>query len=382
MSNHLYKYNDKYIKTDKWLSVNSAYNAYNLTLETNDIDYGTLTADKTSGYYNDVIIMTPVPTYYYQFDHYDVTGGDISNNNFTFSTNDATAKAYFSVNTARLPYFYSILNSAGNITSGWTANNAKKLLTAKRSDGIYTTELQSNYYTMGSALNQSAVAIDVKYDNAKKISLQGLYWISSVPDNCFNNLLSAQYLFGLSVHPSTAGYYYHIQNIGDNCFNNLVGQNDTTRGMFAYAWDLTGIGHNCFDNLESNYSMFGYCSSLELKDYNIFPKLKSGTYMFQGCRAITSLYNNQFPSLESASNMFVGCINLKSISNYSFSSLKYGYNMFGSCSSINHNVKSICDYLINKYPSTYKTAFKSMFYGCKSIPDRSISSQATYSSFF
>lgn len=382
MTNHLYKYNDKYIKNDKWLSVNSAYNAYNLTLETNDIDYGTLTADKTSGYYNDVINMTPVPTYYYQFDHYDVTGGDISNNNFTFSTNDATAKAYFTVNTARLPYFYSILNSAGNITSGWTADNNKKLLTAKRSDGIYTTELQSNYFLMGSALNQSAVAIDVKYDNAKKLSLQGLYWISSVPDNCFNNLLSSQYMFGLGVHPSTAGYYYHIQNIGDNCFNSLIGLNDETRRMFTYAWDLTGIGRNSFNNLEASYMMFSYCSSLQLKDYNIFPKLKSATFMFEACRSLTSLYKDQFPNLESANAMFRGCINLKSISDYNFSSLKYAPNMFTNCSSINHNVKSICDYLINKYPNDYTAKFRDMFYGCKSIPDRSISSQATYSSFF
>lgn len=382
MSNHLYKYNDKYIKTDKWLSVNSAYNAYNLTLETNDNDYGTLTADKTSGYYNDVITMTPVPTYYYQFDHYDVTGGDISNNNFTFSTNDATAKAYFIVNTARLPYFYSIKNSAGNITSGWTANNAKKLLTAKRSDGIYTTELQSNYYTMGSALNQSAVSIDVKYDNAKKISLQGLYWISSVPDNCFNNLLSAQYLFGLGVHPSTAGYYYHIQNIGDNAFNSLVGQNNEVHRMFTYAWDLTNIGHNCFNNLEASYEMFENCSSLQLKDYNIFPKLKSAAFMFVGCYGITSLYKDQFPSLESANAMFRACINLKSINDCSFSSLKYAQNMFQNCSSINHNVKPICDYLINKYPNNYTSNFRYMFRGCKSVPDRSISSQATYSSFF
>lgn len=67
-----------------------------LTLETDG--HGTLSADVLSGFEGDTVTLTPTYNTYYRFSGYQVTGGTIAGNTFTFGTEDATAKANFSGN--------------------------------------------------------------------------------------------------------------------------------------------------------------------------------------------------------------------------------------------------------------------------------------------
>lgn len=69
---------------------------YILTLQTDG--HGTLTADKITGYAGDTVTLTPTNNTYYRFNNYQCTGGSIVGNTFTFSAQNATAKANFKTN--------------------------------------------------------------------------------------------------------------------------------------------------------------------------------------------------------------------------------------------------------------------------------------------
>lgn len=67
-----------------------------LTLETDG--HGTLTADTVTGYAGDTVELTTAYNTYYRFSGYDVTGGTIGGNTFTFGDEDATVYAAFKPN--------------------------------------------------------------------------------------------------------------------------------------------------------------------------------------------------------------------------------------------------------------------------------------------
>ena len=91
---------------------NYTHNVYNLTLQTNG--NGKLAAGKTTGYYNDTTTLTATPSSNYKFNNYNVTGGSISNNIFTWGNGNATAKANFiyNANSARIALGYNTTPTA------------------------------------------------------------------------------------------------------------------------------------------------------------------------------------------------------------------------------------------------------------------------------
>lgn len=66
---------------------------YEVTLQSNG--HGTFTADKTTGYMNDVISMTATPAADYSFDGYAITGATLTGNQFAINGSDVTAQAIF-----------------------------------------------------------------------------------------------------------------------------------------------------------------------------------------------------------------------------------------------------------------------------------------------
>lgn len=73
---------------------------YTLTLQ-ND-GHGTISASKTTGHKGDTVTLSNKYNTYYRFNNYTQTGGSISNNTFTFGSQNATAKANFKLN-----YFFA-----------------------------------------------------------------------------------------------------------------------------------------------------------------------------------------------------------------------------------------------------------------------------------
>lgn len=118
-----------------------------LTLETDG--HGTLSADVLSGFEGDTVTLSPTYNTYYRFNNYSVTGGTISNNTFTFGSQNATAKANFKANsfTARGTYFSpSISQSHGSQTGNWSTVYGV-LTSASQNVSTYLTSVTSTVYT-------------------------------------------------------------------------------------------------------------------------------------------------------------------------------------------------------------------------------------------
>ena len=69
---------------------------YNATLQTNG--WGSIGADKTSGYEGDTVALSNTPSADCTFANYEITGATLTGNEFTFGTSNVTAKANFNRN--------------------------------------------------------------------------------------------------------------------------------------------------------------------------------------------------------------------------------------------------------------------------------------------
>lgn len=92
---------------------------YTLTLQTDG--HGKLVASKVTGHKGDTVTLTPTYSSYYRFNNYSQTGGSISNNTFTFGSQNATAKANFKVNNFTATGTFNWANVTGSIAKGSTA---------------------------------------------------------------------------------------------------------------------------------------------------------------------------------------------------------------------------------------------------------------------
>ena len=89
-----------------------------LTLQTDG--HGTVSASNTSGFEGDTSTLSTTPNTNYVFSAYTVTGGTINGNTFTFSDNDATAKAWIKTNTSYTIYADTLTN---NLTTFFIIDN-------------------------------------------------------------------------------------------------------------------------------------------------------------------------------------------------------------------------------------------------------------------
>ena len=71
----------------------SALPSFNLTLQTDG--HGKISANKTTGYENEVITLSNTASAGYEFNNYTITGAALTGNAFKFNANDVTAKANF-----------------------------------------------------------------------------------------------------------------------------------------------------------------------------------------------------------------------------------------------------------------------------------------------
>lgn len=122
-----------------------------LTLETDG--HGTLTANTITGYAGDTVELTTAYNTYYRFSGYDVTGGTIDSNTFTFGDEDATVYAAFKPN-------------AFTATGGWekgsdlicsaTGNAVNTNLPMKYAlHGAHTGDIPASWYSTSNRWNPS-----------------------------------------------------------------------------------------------------------------------------------------------------------------------------------------------------------------------------------
>lgn len=131
-----------------------------LTLETDG--HGTLTADTVSGYAGDTVELSTAYNTYYRFSGYDVTGGTISNNTFTFGDEDATVYAAFKPNAFTATGSFNF----GTLSFNWNGQSTSPRTASKVGNAIvngFTGGRPSDWPANGAAWNVSnASAYSVK----------------------------------------------------------------------------------------------------------------------------------------------------------------------------------------------------------------------------
>lgn len=234
-------------------------------------------------------------------------------------------------------YFYALIDPTTN--KPWISPYAVPYRsTGKELDGVYSA---NDHYFKGynpgdPPTGGKSFSIDIRYDNAvnAKCMFRANY-ISSIPENSFNNVIYAEEMFGgdnsndkLTTIPSGSfnkvinGHEMfrnrtNISSIGENSFHDL----EDAGFMFLRDYALTGIPSNMFNNVIDAYGMFnipinfdipsGYSHLTYLGD-NIFNRLENGNGLFNDCHELLNLPENSFSSLTKAHGMFGACSALTS----------------------------------------------------------------------
>ena len=123
---------------------------FTLTLQTDG--HGTLSANKLTGYSGDTVTLSTAYNTYYRFSAYAQTGGSISNNTFTFGTQDATAKATFKPNAFTATGTFALANT---VTASGGSTGSTKTTTANGILKAFTGSKPSNWPANNATWNVS-----------------------------------------------------------------------------------------------------------------------------------------------------------------------------------------------------------------------------------
>lgn len=86
--------------------------SYSVTLQTDG--HGTIGANKTTGYTNDIVTLNQTPAMGYRFNNYTITGATLTGSQFKFGTSNVTAKANYAVNTTGKFILSGIVDNRSN----------------------------------------------------------------------------------------------------------------------------------------------------------------------------------------------------------------------------------------------------------------------------
>ena len=103
-------------------TASAAFSAITYTLTLQNDGNGSLSANKTTGHIGDTVTLSPSASAHYNFSGYTQTGGSINGNTFTFSASNATAKAWYTIQTFNITFGEGNTYSAG-LTATYNGTN-------------------------------------------------------------------------------------------------------------------------------------------------------------------------------------------------------------------------------------------------------------------
>lgn len=238
--------------TDAYLGSELVYTntmpALTLTLETDG--HGTLTANTVSGYAGDTVELTTAYNTYYRFSGYDVTGGTIGGNTFTFGDEDATAYAAFKPNeftatggwekgsnvkcdgaqnaaTANVPSKYAVHGAhTGDIPASWysTSNRWKP-----SNASAYAIRVSTNVTITGNGVHAhnsswptngvtaKLVVGSTQLNQTTKAAFNGAWTYSTTQtSNVQNNVYISAYLYAEGISTWIKTYHGIIEYVANN----------------------------------------------------------------------------------------------------------------------------------------------------------------------
>lgn len=147
-----------------------------LTVSSNE--YGTLTAEPFTGFEGDTASLTATPSEDCHFVNYNVTGGSINNNIFTFTNEDATAKANFARNVHNVTV---VTSNYGKITSNKSTGYSGDTVTLSNTPSADCTF--SSYSVTGATLTGNKFMIKKANVSAKGNFYRNKHNITTLTSN-------------------------------------------------------------------------------------------------------------------------------------------------------------------------------------------------------
>lgn len=229
--NEYLKYNDEYLIQPSTLTLLTDGN-------------GTLSAETLIGMPGDTVTLVPKHNTYYRFKDYDITGGSIIGNTFTFGIEDATVQANFKENyftasggflregnvfaqatTKSVPENYNVLTHrmlygvmsacTGDIPSSWTTR--KPTESASRPPRYWRPSNAHNYSITANPKMEFAASATGAGGNSR--ASYTAYTIMAVKQGAYNEYgkfaVESARTLGTG-HPSAYRWYYSPTVTGDN----------------------------------------------------------------------------------------------------------------------------------------------------------------------
>jgi len=222
------------------------HNVYNLTLQ--QTSGGTITADKTTGYYGDTVTLSSNVEQGYIFEGYEITGSTLTGNQFKFNTNDVTVKGniIYPVTKVLSDYGNTVLTSKSydygydlNIPDEDDLNYITITYTTYERSSVSTTE--QTYWDYFELYDKDLNHIWQHEAQSQKADafLYRIYHSVVMLNDYIDSWTSEESLQKYLKYDSYSKRYYYYSVYGSNNINPWVGMwfGDTSKQKIKYVFD-------------------------------------------------------------------------------------------------------------------------------------------------
>ena len=278
------------------------HNVYNLTLQ--QTSGGTITADKTTGYYGDTVTLSNTANSGYEFSGYSVTGATLTNNKFKFSESNVTAQGnWLNYNPLNLPPYTIRLKYKSGVTPTFAKNTSSVQVSQNPNVWDVTHENNSWRFLFYNQTTQITGLIEVLGANSTNISsMQGMFQrcraLSSVALFDTRNVVDMDTMFddcsALITVPK-----FNTSNVKSMDF--MFCQDNDAEGA------LTSVPLFDTHNVSSMEYMFTRCHNLLYIPEFDTSNVVNMNHMCTDCHSISAVPNLNLDKVRAMDYAFAGC---------------------------------------------------------------------------
>lgn len=327
----------RFNREDIYVAPSFTHNVYNINLQ--QTTGGTITSDKSTGYYGDTVTLSNTPAEHYGFRDYSITGATLTGNQFTINESNVTAKANFSAWPVRNVSVQQ--RTGGTIASNKSTGYDGDVVTlSNTANAGYTF---TNYNVTGATLTGNQFAF-----NGGNVTAQGAF--SAWPELKAGTL---RLLYSDGVIPSANGTFTQIvehPNIWDfkpkSVLSKLQGQEELLEVIdgnlsgkivsdyLSYNPKLSAVTRLNIKDCTSIRKLFLNCPSLKSVNLEGTESLTDMSWSFNGCQALTSVNTFDTRNVKSMEYLFFRCYSLENIPQFDTRSVTSMNWAFMYCSAI------------------------------------------------
>ena len=263
--------------------------------------YGSIEADKLTGYEGDEVNLSNTPVEGAVFNGYSLTGATLDGSKFDFENSNVSAEGNFSYNPLNLNPYTVRMEIQGSVPV--FRNGTVKQV----SYGVYDlTNENTNWYNL--------FRVNGSISSVKKILGINSIGVTNMTDmfRAFGNYLSSVPSFDTTTVTCMSGMFYGCGKLKDA--PNLNTQNVVnTENMFMNCSSLSSVPLYNTSNVSSMKSMFYFCGKLSSVPLYNTSNVKTMETMFMNCSSLSEVPQFDTHNVSSMNGTFLNCSSLKDV---------------------------------------------------------------------